>query len=132
MKDAKPNWEVTIGNLGTGSAAEPSPSVKARKIVDSLLSEHREWKLSLNLDLDAHAENRSCEETRDSVVAFLKTKVSDVAKVVGDSEKKEVRSREYERLIRDLEDAPDEEEFDAVLSDLYDWADKVGVFVTAV
>ncbi len=98
-------------------------SSRARKVIEKLLSE-RDWKVSLGVDLDSYDEDEDFEVIKADIIKKLKDKMESVRDALGDSE-----AEALDLYISNLEDAVDVEDFDSVFSDIYDWADSVGIWV---
>lgn len=100
-----------------------SASLKKRPAQESRLQE-REWKLKLGIDLNDYDEDQDAEEIKNDLVAKLKAKVEDVRRVIGKHDGEMLDS-----YISNMEDAVESEDIDAVMADIYDWGDAVGVWV---
>ena len=100
-----------------------SASLKKRPAQESLLQE-KEWKLQLGIDLNDYDEDQDVEEIKNDLVAKLKAKVEDVRRVIGKHDGEMLDS-----YIMNLEDAVENDDIDAVMADIYDWADAVDVWV---
>lgn len=100
------------------------PSIHARQLVESLLHE-RKWLMYLDVDINEYdLGEQGFREIRDAVVRKLRSKIDQVDKVLGES-----AAFDLGQIIHDMEDTADVEDFDSVMSDLYDWADANSVWV---